>query len=125
MAQEINAKKYIELSERTCKYIPEDGIIIQPEMYNLLHAALGMSGEAGELVDIVKKSFIYNKPLDKNHAKEEIGDCLWYIALACRTLGVSFDELMYDNISKLSRRYPDRYTDEHAVARADKADGDV
>jgi NTP pyrophosphatase (non-canonical NTP hydrolase) len=116
----MDAKKYLELSDRTCKHIGEEGVTITPEMYDLLHAAFGISGEAGEILDAVKKSFIYNKPLDKENMKEEIGDCLWYIALACRTLNVSFEEIMKSNIDKLTKRYPEKYTDAHAIARADK-----
>lgn len=116
----MDAKKYLELTDRTCKHIHEDGISISSTTYDLLHAALGMSGEAGEFLDAVKKTFIYNKPLDVENAKEEIGDCLWYMALACRTLNVSFEELMQENIDKLTKRYPEKYTDEHAITRADK-----
>lgn len=118
----MDAKKYLELSNRTCKHIEEGGVVILPEMYDLLHATLGISGEAGELLDAVKKSFIYNKPLDVVNAKEELGDLLWYIALACRTLNVSFEELMQMNIDKLTKRYPEKYTDNDAIARADKVE---
>ena len=118
--KEITAKEYLELTDRTCKHIDGNGIHIDTFMYDLLHAALGVSGEAGEFLDAVKKSFIYNKPFDKENAKEELGDSLWYIALACRTLNVSFEDLMRENIEKLAKRYPEKYTDAHAVARADK-----
>jgi len=116
----MDSNKYLELSNRTCKHISEEGVVILPEMYDLLHATLGISGEAGELLDAVKKSFIYNKELDFVNAKEELGDILWYVALACRTLGVSFDEIMQMNIDKLTKRYPEKYTDEAAAERADK-----
>lgn len=118
----MNTTKYLELSDRTCKHIAAEGVVILPEMYDLLHATLGISGEAGELLDAVKKSFIYNKPLDVVNAKEELGDLLWYMALACRRLNVSFEELMQANIDKLTKRYPEKYTDEHASARLDKAE---
>ena len=121
----MNTNKYLELSDRTCKHIPEEGITIKPEMYDLLHATLGISGEAGELLDAVKKSFIYGKPLDVVNAREELGDLLWYIALAMRSLDVSFEEIMQQNINKLSKRYPEKYTDADAIARADKAPGEL
>lgn len=116
----MDTKKYLELSNRTCKHISDQGIIILPEMYNLLHAALGLSGEGGEFLDSIKKSFIYGKEIDIVNLKEELGDALWYISLACRTLNVSFEELMQINIDKLMVRYPEKYTDEHAVSRLDK-----
>lgn len=121
MENKMDAKKYLELSDRTCKHIPAEGITITPMMYDLLHASLGVAGEAGELVDAVKKSFIYNKPLDIVNIKEELGDVLWYMALACRTLDLTFEDLMQENINKLSKRYPEAYSDEAAVLRADKA----
>ncbi|HEY6435469.1 MAG TPA: nucleoside triphosphate pyrophosphohydrolase family protein [Ignavibacteriaceae bacterium] len=116
----MTPNKYLVLSDRTCKHIEEQGIVILPEMYDLLHATLGISGEAGELLDAVKKSFIYSKPLDRINAREELGDLMWYIALACRTLDVTLEELMQENIDKLTKRYPEKYTDEHASARLDK-----
>lgn len=121
----MDTNKYLELSDRTCKHITEAGMVIDPKMYDLLHATLGISGEAGELLDAVKKTFIYGKPLDEKNAREELGDLLWYIALAMRTLGVSFEEIMQANIDKLALRYPDKYTDAHAIARADKAPGEI
>jgi len=116
----MDAQKYLELTDRTCKHITVEGVKLDSQMYDLLHATLGISGEAGELLDAVKKTFIYNKPLDVVNAKEELGDLLWYIALAMRTLDVSFEEIMQMNIDKLAKRYPEKYTDEDAIARADK-----
>lgn len=117
----MNTTEYLTLTDRTCKHLAE-GQHIDTNMYDLLHATLGISGEAGELLDAVKKTFIYNKPLDVVNAKEELGDLLWYIALACRTLNVTFEEIMQMNIDKLSKRYPEKYTDIDAIARADKQD---
>lgn len=87
---------------------------------NLIHASLGISGEGGEFADAVKKHAVYNKPLDAENCIEELGDLLWYVALAAETLGVSLGEIMQRNIAKLQVRYPDKYSDAAAVARADK-----
>jgi NTP pyrophosphatase (non-canonical NTP hydrolase) len=116
----IDAKSYLNVTDRTCKHTLAE--TLDPFTYDMLHAALGISGEAGELLDAVKKSFIYRKVLDRENCKEELGDILWYIALACRTLGTTFEELMEQNIAKLSKRYPDKYSDIHAIARADKVE---
>jgi NTP pyrophosphatase (non-canonical NTP hydrolase) len=83
-----------------------------------------LSGEAGELVDGFKKHLIYGKPVDIANLIEECGDVLWYMALLFRSIGVSFESVMEMNIQKLQVRYPDKYTDAHAVARADKKDGE-
>lgn len=88
----------------------------------LAHTALGLTGEAGEFADAVKKHLIYGKPLDTVNLKEELGDLLWYVALGAETLGVSMGELAQQNIDKLKKRYPEKYTDEHASLRLDKAE---
>lgn len=90
---------------------------------DLIHAALGLAGEVGEFVDAVKRHVIYGKPLDRENAAEEIGDVLWFCALACETLGISMADVASHNIDKLRQRYPEKYTDTHAAARLDKSDG--
>jgi NTP pyrophosphatase (non-canonical NTP hydrolase) len=87
---------------------------------DLLHAALGLAGEAGEVVEHVKKAMYYGKPLDEAKLKEEAGDLLWYIAAPlCRALGCTLDELASANVAKLRKRYPEKYTDLDAIARVD------
>ena len=115
----MNNEQYLELSDRTCKHITED-FVMAPATFDLLHATLGITGEAGELADAVKKSIFYSKPLDIVNMREEIGDIMWYIALACRTLDFDLDELLQENIAKLQKRYPEKYSDEHATLRLDK-----
>jgi NTP pyrophosphatase (non-canonical NTP hydrolase) len=80
----------------------------------LIHAALGLSGEAGEFSGAVERWLHYGQPLDLTNLKEEIGDCLWYLALACNACGFSLDEIMQANIAKLQKRYPDKYSDFNA-----------
>lgn len=116
----MDNRTYIELSDRTCKHIDIDGETLDPKRYDLLHATLGIAGESGEIVDAVKKHVIYNKPLDVANMREEIGDIMWYIALACRTLEFDLGELLQENIEKLAKRYPEKYTDAHASLRLDK-----
>lgn len=83
----------------------------------VIHAAMGISTEANEILDAVKKTLFYGKPLDKVNLKEEIGDCFWYLALLADELGVSFEEVMETNINKLKARYPEKYTDDLAINR--------
>lgn len=115
----ITAKQYLMETARTCKNYPL-GLQVSEKDANFLHAVLGIAGEAGELVDAFKKHLIYEKPFDTVNAKEELGDILWYMALACRVLSVTFEQLMEENIAKLRKRYPTEYTDADAAARADK-----
>lgn len=88
----------------------------------LLHAALGLATEAGEIADAVKRQVFYGKALDAVNVKEELGDLLWYVALACNAIGVIMADVMEANIVKLKVRYPDKYTDDAAVNRDPSAE---
>lgn len=88
---------------------------------HMLHMALGVAGEAGEIVDAVKKAAIYQKPLDLQNVKEEIGDVLFYLQGLCNATGLTLDQCMTDNVEKLSKRYHSgAYSDQQAQERADK-----
>ena len=71
----------------------------------LLHAMLGINTENGELQDQLKKHLFYGKELDRTNLIEELGDLMWYVALALDEIGVSFEEVWKKNISKLATRY--------------------
>lgn len=114
----MDNKTYLELSDRTCKHVTL--MTMDAKKYDLMHATLGIAGESGEIVDAVKKSVIYGKPLDVANMREEIGDIMWYIALACRTLDFDLNEILDENIAKLQKRYPEKYSDVHASLRLDK-----
>ena len=75
----------------------------------LLTAAVGISAEGGEFMEIVKKIAFQGKPYDEaniNHLRVELGDVLWYVAQACIALDVSLDDVIGQNITKLAARYP-------------------
>lgn len=92
-----------------------------PEKAEFWHMATGISGEAGELLDAVKKHVIYTKPLDRENAIEEVGDLLFYIEGMCQLLGITVDEAKEKNIEKLRVRYSGGvYSDAAAQERADK-----
>ncbi len=88
----------------------------------VLHAVLGIGGESGELVDLVKKSIVYHQPLKTDLVKEELGDLLHYVAMLISANGWTFEEIMEGNSVKLKERYPNGYSNEAALARADKKD---
>lgn len=76
----------------------------------LMTSAIGLSSETGEFNEIVKKIIFQGKPLtDDNifHMKRELGDILWYWINACRALDLDPDDVLKENIDKLSARYPD------------------
>jgi NTP pyrophosphatase (non-canonical NTP hydrolase) len=87
----------------------------------LMHAAIGISGEAGELLDEIKKTWVYGKPLDRAKVIEELGDLEWYCEAMRQSLGITRDEVIAANVAKLEVRYPVAYSDELALARLDKA----
>lgn len=90
---------------------------------DLLHAAIGVSGEGGELLDAIKKSWVYNQPIEGkiDNIIEELGDALFYIQMAANYLGISLEHLIDSNMQKLTKRYPTGYSDQAAKERADKA----
>ena len=89
---------------------------------DLLHGAVGVSGEAGELLDAIKKNWIYGKPLDRTNVIEELGDLRFYIQVITNALGISEQEVLQENANKLSKRYKGiMYSDNAAIERADKS----
>ena len=92
---------------------------------SLLHAAMGACTESGELVDSLKKAIFYGKELDLVNFKEELGDILWYIAIALHELDSSFEEVMDTNISKLKARYGGKFTTDRALNRDLKTEREI
>lgn len=92
-----------------------------PEKMDLTHMALGVAGEAGEIVDCIKKYTMYNQELDITNLKEEIGDMMFYVTRILETAELSLEECLIANQTKLNERYPElTYTDQAAKERADK-----
>ncbi len=88
---------------------------------HLMHMAIGISGEAGELLDAIKKRVIYRKNLDRENVIEELGDLEFYLEGLRQGIGVTREECIEANIAKLSKRYEGlRYSDTAAQERADK-----
>jgi NTP pyrophosphatase (non-canonical NTP hydrolase) len=107
-------KNFIALCKRTesPKQPP-----IAADATRLLHAAMGMSTEAAEFLDALKKSYFYGRALDHTNLLEEIGDMLWYIAIALDVLGSDFETEMDRVIRKLRTRFPEAYNDVDANLR--------
>ena len=90
--------------------------------FNLANAGLGLSGEAGEATDIIKKHLFHGHELEKEHLAKELGDVMWYIALVATIIGCDLDEIMQMNIDKLKARYPEGFSEYDSQHRAE---GDV
>lgn len=85
----------------------------------LLNCVLGMNGEAGECADMLKKSQFQGHSFDREHFAKELGDCLFYIAVGAYALGYDLDEIAQMNIDKLWKRYPDGFSAERSINRAE------
>ena len=88
----------------------------------LLNACLGLSGEVGELLDMIKKWIFHKTPMDVDRLEKELGDVCWYIALFCHSTGINWEEVLEKNIAKLKARYPEGFDTEKANNRAE---GDI
>ena len=92
--------------------LDEDGKKFNVSIPELLTAAVGLTAEAGEFTEIVKKLIFQGKPLTEDnvtHLKKEAGDVLWYLSTACTALNMSINDLMILNVEKLSARYPNGF----------------
>ena len=121
MTQVIDTNKYIEFVRQTTSPASSDFAQLLSRMTELeandevdvprlLTASLGMSAEAGEFTEVVKKVFLQGKPYNQEsqfHLKRELGDICWYLAQACMALDTTFDEILQMNYEKLSARYPE------------------
>lgn len=87
------------------------------QFIRLLHAALGLATEAGELMEMLSNYLEGRKPLDIVNAKEELGDAQWYIPLGVDACDAKLETVMETNIRKLRARYPDRFTEFDAKNR--------
>ncbi len=85
-----------------------------------LHGIVGISTEAGEILDAAKKAMFYGVKPDLKNIREELGDLMWYIMCVVRSEGWDLEDIMQENINKLSERYPEQFTTEHAKMRLDK-----
>ena len=85
----------------------------------LANAALGLTGEAGEVADVIKKHLFHATPLDQDALAKELGDCLWYIGAFATVLGLSLDDIAQRNIDKLRMRYPDGFDTERSRNRTE------
>ena len=117
----IDTNKYIEFVRQTTSPASSDFAQLLARMTELeathdadvprlLTAALGMSAEAGEFTEIVKKVFLQGKPYNEEnafHLKRELGDICWYLAQAFMALDTNFEEILKMNYEKLSARYPE------------------
>jgi len=91
------------------------------EQAHMQHMAIGVSGEAGELLDAIKRNTIYQKPLDIENVIEELGDLEFYMEGLRQSLNITRERTIVANIEKLGKRYSSgNYSNAQAQDRADK-----
>lgn len=132
----MTGKEYVELAMRTndgkssdrvinkindnCFLSGEDLII--PDVGGVLNGCLGLAGEAGETLDMIKKWVFHEKDLDLVHFKRELGDVMWYVAMICHSMEINLDEILQTNVDKLKARYPEGFD---TVRANHRAEGDI
>ena len=83
----------------------------------IINGVLGLSGEAGECADLVKKAYFQGHDLDKKYLAKELGDVAWYLAISAKAIGCNLEEIMKMNIEKLRKRYPDGFDSHLSINR--------
>lgn len=84
----------------------------------LINSVMGLCGESGEAIDIVKKWLAQGHALDKEHLAKELGDIAWYLAEAATALDLSLGDILQANLDKLEKRYPDGFDTRRSLSRA-------
>ena len=83
----------------------------------LTNALMGLNGEAGEAIDILKKCLFQGHELEIDELIEELGDVMWYLAEAADAVGITLEDVARLNIDKLKKRYPDGFSSEASINR--------
>ena len=106
----MNVNEYQELAMTT----------LNPELNKkdvLINSVMGLCGESGEAIDIVKKWLAQGHELDKERLSKELGDIAWYLAEAATALDLSLEQILQANIDKLKKRYPDGFDFKRSIVR--------
>lgn len=110
-----NARQFAEWSTL---YDHKDAVtIVGFDPGELINGALGLTGEAGEVADLIKKDIFHEHNINIGDLVKELGDVCWYLALICHSINIPLEEIMSENIEKLKRRYPDGFSSEASINR--------
>ena len=83
----------------------------------LINGVMGLCGESGEAIDIVKKHLAQGHALDTEHLAKELGDIAWYLAETATAIGYDLEDIFRMNIKKLKKRYPQGFDAQHSINR--------
>ena len=106
----MNANEYQQLAMRT----------LNPELSRkdvLINSVMGLCGESGEAIDIVKKWLAQGHELDKAKLAKELGDIAWYLAETAYALDIPLEQILRMNLEKLKNRYPEGFSTERSMNR--------
>ena len=87
------------------------------EFPRLLNGLMGLCGEAGEAIDLMKKHLYQGHDLDREHMAKELGDVAWYIAISADALGYDLETILQMNVDKLRKRYPHGFEADRSLYR--------
>lgn len=88
----------------------------------ILNGLMGLNGESGEVIDILKKHLFQGHPFDREHVAKELGDVAWYLAVSADAIGYDLETILQMNVDKLRARYPDGFEEQKSLHRKE---GDV
>lgn len=110
----MTPNEYQRLADRTASFTNTKDRII--------NGGLGLTGESGEVADLIKKTMFQGHKLSKDDLIKELGDVCWYVASLCTALDVDFEQVLTKNIEKLWIRYPNGFSREDSIERRDEGD---
>lgn len=87
----------------------------------LINGVMGLCGESGEVIDLVKKHLSQGHPLDREQLAKELGDVAWYLAETAHAIGYDLESVLQGNIEKLRKRYPDGFDKLHSINRTSES----
>lgn len=90
---------------------------LKGEESDLILCALGISGEGGEVADLMKKHIYHKHELNKENLAKELGDICWYITVMADFIGYDFESILQMNLDKLNKRYPNGFDPERSINR--------
>lgn len=111
----MNLKEYQKLARRTMrKSVPKE------DRRELSIAGLGLAGESGEVIELLKKYIGHGHLLDLDRVEKELGDVLWYLSAIATLCNLNLDYIAKLNIDKLRERYPEGFSEERSRNRGEK-----
>lgn len=109
----MTGTEYQKLAMRTASSLSQKDLV--------LNGVMGLNGEAGECIDIVKKHLFQGHELDEAKLLDELSDVMWYAAITAEGLGTTLDVVMQHNVDKLRKRYPDGFEASRSIHRGEES----